>query len=217
MPDFPRRRAARGLYLSPATAFGARVRARPASDGTERYLGRDADMGSTALEPVFAGGMALLAQARARLADTRVAEGLDGPVRTALSVLLLDLSAALMLLRAAAEGDMAAEPAREEAGRLDLPGQVARVLTPALRAARAPALQVALLQVSGLAAQVLALLDALALQSTVLPPPLEAAGPWTAPDETWPEDTQTEKPRRPAGPPRLRLVSSGEVPPRDLP
>lgn len=172
-------------------------------------------MRNAALEPVFAGGMTLLAEARARLADDRVADGLDGPVRAGLCVLLLDLSAALMLLRAAAEGDMAPEAAGEEAERLDLPGQVARMLTPALRMARAPALQVALLQVSGLAAQVLALIDALALQSPVLPSPLAAAGAWTTQAQ---EDAQTETPRqRPAGRPRLRLVSSEEVPQADRP
>ncbi|WP_454917799.1 hypothetical protein [Xanthobacter sediminis] len=181
-------------------------------------MGRDADIGGAALEPVFAGGMALLAEARARLADERAAAGLDGAMRAGLSVLLLDLSAALMLLRAAAEGDMVPGSACDEAERLDLPGQVARVLTPALRAARAPALQVVLLQVSGLAVQVLALLEALTLQSTVLPPPLASAGAWTVQDDAPHEDAQTEKPRRrPAGRPRLRLVSSGEMPPQDLP
>ncbi len=180
-------------------------------------LGRDADMGDEALEPVFSGGMALLSQARARLSDERLAAGLDGGLRAGLSVLLLDLATALMLLRAVAEGDMAAEAACDEAARLDLPEQVADSLTPALREVRAPALQVVLLQVSGLAAQVLALLDAMAehsaqhastLQSTELPPALDAAGPWVALEEA-----ENEKPRqRPTGHPRLRLVSPEEAP-----
>ncbi|MFG1418870.1 hypothetical protein V5F38_11950 [Xanthobacter sp. V0B-10] len=175
-------------------------------------------MGAQALEPVFGGGMALLAQARARLNDDAVARGLDGAARSGLSVLLLDLATALMLLRAAAEGDMDPAAAGDEADRLDLPGQVARALTPALRCARAPALQVVLLQVSALAAQVLALLDALAEQSTRLPPGFEGAGPWLAPEGLAPgilasEAAETEKPRqRPEGRPRLRLVSSRELP-----
>ncbi|MFG1401877.1 hypothetical protein [Xanthobacter sediminis] len=175
-------------------------------------------MGAQALEPVFAGGMALLTQARARLDDDAVAQGLDGAARSGLSVLLLDLATALMLLRAAAEGDMDPAAAGDEADRLDLPGQVARALTPALRCARAPALQVVLLQVSALAAQVLALLDALAEQSTQLAPDLEDAGPWLAPDAlaslvVMPGAAETEKPRqRLAGRPRLRLVSSRELP-----
>lgn len=180
-------------------------------------MGRDANKGTQGLGSMFGRGMALLAEARARLTDDRVATGLDAPARAGLSVLLLDLSAALLLLRTAAEGDMAPARAREAAGQLDLPGQVAQALTPALREARAPALQVVLLQVSALAAQVLALLDALAdpapcrrdVPSADLSPcavPPEAAG-----EEA--NGAQKEKPRRrPAGRPRLHLVSSQDGP-----
>lgn len=142
------------------------------------------------LDPVVEGGMALLAQVRARLADPTLTEGLDGAALAALSALSLDLSSALLLLRAAGEGDLVASHAVGEAARLDLPGQVARALAPALLKARAPALQVVLLQVNGLAAQVLALLDALA----------EAADGSDG-------RAQQEKPRRrPTGRPRLHVV-----------
>lgn len=166
-------------------------------------MGRNAGTVAEALEPVFSGGMALLAEARARLDDAQLTTGLDGTGRADLSILLLDLSTALMLLRAVAEGDMAPLPACEEAERLDLPGQVARALTPALRGVRTPALQVVLLQVSGLAAQVLALLDEMALETTVLPTGMDAAGPWTLGEEGLPDAPA------PCGP-RLRLVSSQE-------
>ncbi|MFG1479896.1 hypothetical protein V5F53_14740 [Xanthobacter sp. V4C-4] len=164
-------------------------------------------MGTRALEAMFDGGMALLAEARARLADERVCVGLEEAGRGALGVLLLDLSATLLLLRAATEGDMPACRARDAAEQLDLPGQVARALTPALREARAPALQVVLLQVSGLAAQLLVGLDALAhpvSDEGCAPVELRVGAPM-------------EKPRRrPAGRPRLHLVSSRDLP-RDLP
>lgn len=192
-------RAFRGLYLLRAAASCGAARRRMAERW--RRVGQNAGTVSAALEPVFAGGMALLAEARARLADDRVTVGLDGAGRGGLSVLLLDLSTALMLLRAVAEGDMAPTPACDEAERLHLPEQVAQVLTPALRGARAPALQVVLLQVSGLAAQVLALLETLAFETTELPAGLDAVGPWSLNGEA-----DLEEPSAPARP-RLRLVT----------
>lgn len=166
----------------------------------------DADWAEGALEPVFSGGMALLAEARARLGDDRLVVGLEDAGRAGLSVLLLDLATALMMLRAAAEGDMAAAAAGEDAERLDLPGQVVRFLTPALREARAPALQVVLLQVSGLAAQVLGLLEALTLESTLLPQELDPAGPWSLRADPLQANTPADEAAVPQRP-HLRLVS----------
>lgn len=141
------------------------------------------------LEPIVEGGMTLLADARARLADPSLSEALEGPRLGELATLLLDLTSALLLLRAVAAGDLPTVRGLAEAERLDLPGQVARSLAPALLATRVPAVQVVLLQVNGLAAQVLAVLDACA----------EAPEPIA----------QQEKPRRrPSGRPRLHVVPS---------
>lgn len=173
------------------------------------------------------GAVALVSEARARLADARLAAGLDEKARAGLSRLFLDLSAALLPLEAAAARDMPAARALGEAERLDLERQVAEVLTPALRAASAPALQVVLLQVASLAADVLARLELLAAPRPRRSP---AGGkPPTVPDrpsspvandaaepalaEASPEAAplQSQKPRRrPSGRPRLHLVTSQE-------
>lgn len=131
---------------------------------------------------LYRNGLATLAQAEARLGLARGALAPDDG--DALARFVMDAAAALLLLRARADGDLDPARFRREADRLKLD------IAPALLARLPQAARIGVLEVHALAAR---------LAAAIARPLAEPNPPDASP--------KREKPRRRPGRPRLHLVS----------